>query len=561
MSELNKEEKKPFKVKVWVLILIYFIIAASVTTGLIIFKNSNKAESTKEANDVLIENDTYKRKELEAVRKITLKDKYARNNIELKTVEEEIGEEYNRYDYNDDGIYDEISNRISIDYLQIDGLINSYVEKKINDKILNKVEELKKEYIKDEHKGKINISVNSYSPGYANVLSIDVCAEAYDATGEEYYTHEKLLKNEVSGLNIRLDTGEEIVFEELFTKDTDINFIIAQSAYENIVRSMKYVEPDDEDVYSWDFDMDSLDYGLIENDVIRYVNKFNRNLSDLKFTFTERMIVIYFQTNDNDYGIEYFTIDMYDFVDNIAIYTRFLTDESLYVGGDLEARTYVFRYALEEEYASEYEYDEISNNVLVQISSNAGPGYEADVKQRVEKVKNYLIREADPTMVYICSFYIDLEDMWEYGSGYVRRIPKNYYEEHKDYILRYIDNMTDMYEEPNFDESKIEYLYFDLYFDQNNDVTMVMQGEDYEPVVEGGSDAELPENEVEDLNTNTNTANTATNTVIDSAENIVSNNTTIGNTTVVDNTIVEEDNTNTVYTNATNTTAIANIIE
>ena len=84
MSELNKEGKKPFKVKVWVLILIYFIIAASVTTGLIIFKNSNKAESTKEANDVLIENDTYKRKELEAVRKITLKDKYARNNIELK---------------------------------------------------------------------------------------------------------------------------------------------------------------------------------------------------------------------------------------------------------------------------------------------------------------------------------------------------------------------------------------------------------------------------------------------------------------------------------------------
>ena len=160
MSELNKEGKKPFKVKVWVLILIYFIIAASVTTGLIIFKNSNKAESTKEANDVVIENDTYKRKELEEVRKITLKDKYARNNIEIKTVEEEIGEEYSRYDYNDDGIYDEISNRISIDYLQIDGLINSYVEKKINDKILNKVEELKKEYIKDEHKGKINIIVN-----------------------------------------------------------------------------------------------------------------------------------------------------------------------------------------------------------------------------------------------------------------------------------------------------------------------------------------------------------------------------------------------------------------
>ena len=103
MSELNKEGKKPFKVKVWVLILIYFIIAASVTTGLIIFKNSNKAESTKEANDVVIENDTYKRKELEEVRKITLKDKYARNNIEIKTVEEEIGEEYSRYDYDNGG--------------------------------------------------------------------------------------------------------------------------------------------------------------------------------------------------------------------------------------------------------------------------------------------------------------------------------------------------------------------------------------------------------------------------------------------------------------------------
>ena len=91
MSELNNENKKTFKVKVWVLILIYFIIATSITTGLIIFKNSNKNLSENaNINEVFEE---VKKKELADVRKITLKDKYALNNLIIEEVNEEICEQ------------------------------------------------------------------------------------------------------------------------------------------------------------------------------------------------------------------------------------------------------------------------------------------------------------------------------------------------------------------------------------------------------------------------------------------------------------------------------------
>lgn len=555
MSELNNENKKTFKVKVWVPILIYFIIATSITTGLIIFKNSNKNLSENaNINEVFEE---VKKKELADVRKITLKDKYALNNLIIEEVNEEIGEQYDYFDYDADGIADEIINRISITYAKIDGLKNSYVEDKINKKILDKVNSLKKEYIIDEHTGKINITVSTYSPGFGNVISIDVSAAAYANTGEEYYSSEELLKSEMGAFNIRLDTGEEITFEEVFTNDADLNFIIAQTAYEHVIKSMKYVDTEN-DEYSWDFDMDNVDYGLIENDVVRMVNRFKRNLDSLKFSISERYITIYFPDKSKYMDVDYFSIDMYDFVDYIAIYTRFLKNESLYTDGDLEERIYVFRYAIDDEYMAQFEFDEISPNVLVQISSNAGPGYEDIVSQRVEKVKNYLIRQADPSIVYICSFYVDYEDRWEHGSGYIRTMPKTFFEENKDYILRYIDSSTDSYEEPNFDESKLEYEYFDLYFDQNNDVTMVVQGEEYEPEIEGGSDEVLDEEPVVDVYTNSVTNTINTNTITNSVTNTISNN-TVEDDIVIDNTIADNiddsdfvDNT-TVYQNTTNT--------
>lgn len=45
MSELDKNEKKPFKMKVWMILLIYLVIAISVTCVLVVF-NKSKSKVT-----------------------------------------------------------------------------------------------------------------------------------------------------------------------------------------------------------------------------------------------------------------------------------------------------------------------------------------------------------------------------------------------------------------------------------------------------------------------------------------------------------------------------------
>ena len=118
MSELNKKEKKPFKLKVWMIILIYLVIAISVTCVLVVFNKSKSKVTDLGVEIPVLQNE----KEHKNIKKITLKDKYAPNNIKVETIKEDFGDVVSEYDYNADGIIDEIDYRVSIEYIQISGL-------------------------------------------------------------------------------------------------------------------------------------------------------------------------------------------------------------------------------------------------------------------------------------------------------------------------------------------------------------------------------------------------------------------------------------------------------
>lgn len=553
MSELNKKEKKTFKLKVWMLLLIYLVIALLVTCVLVIINKS--ASKTNELGIEILPN-VDDDKELEDVRKITLKDKYALNNLKIETFNEEYGDVVSEYDYDSDGNIDETDKRISIEYIQISGLKDKNVESKINKIIKDRVNDFKSEYMQeDKYPGKVNIYVSSNSAGFGNTLSVSVSATVYeDVThGDTFYWETECLSYINDAYNFRLDTGEEFSFEEIFTSDADIYHILSQSIYENLVSSFKYVEPTEDGEFSWDMDMDNIDYGQIEVDLVREINKFKRNKDNLVFTISNRYIGVHFPTNDPDDYSSVISIDMYDFVDYIAIYTRFLTDESLFEGGDLEAKTYVFRYCIEDEYAYGLQYEEISNNVLVQMSSYSGVGYEQQVEERKSKVKNYIIRNAEKDKVYIYGIYISNEFNWEIANGNVQIMTKKFYEKNKDYILRYLDYSYETYEEPKYDIEQVENRYFEIRFDENNNV-IEFKYDDMIEDIESGTDEviEEPEQEVEEttnINTNTiddytNSTNTISNTVIN---NTIDNNVVMENVvtnTTVDNTIIE-DSTNT----------------
>lgn len=568
MSELDKNEKKPFKMKVWMILLIYLVIAISVTCVLVVFNKSKSKVTDLGVEIPVLQNE----KEYKNIKKITLKDKYAPNNIKVETIKEDFGDVVSEYDYNADGIIDEIDYRVSIEYIQISGLKDKKVESKINKTIKGRIDELKAEYLQeDKYPGNINIYAYSNSAGFGNTLSVTISATAYkDITrGYVYYWESECLDYVNEAYNFRLDTGDEFTFEDIFTDDADIYHILSQAIYENLASSFKYVEPSEDGDYNWDMDMDTIDYGQIEVDLIREINRFKRNKDNLVFSISNRHISISYPTDDpNDYTAS-FTIDMYDYVDYIAIYTRFLTDESLFEGGDLEPQAYVFRYIIEEdEYSEGYKYKEISNNVLLQMSAHAGLGYEQQIEERKAKVKNYLIRNAEKDMMYIYGIYLDYDMNWEIANGNVQIMTKKFYDENKDYILRYLDYSYETYEQPNYDTEKVEEKYFEIRFDENNNV-IEFKYDDIIDEIESGTEEVIVEPEEAGDYTNsignnspvTNTisstipitlANTVKDNTVDNNatnENVVHGNTVVDYTnTTVDNTIVEDTDNTTIMT-------------
>ena len=157
------------------------------------------------------------------------------------------------------------------------------------------------------------------------------------------------------------------------------------------------------------------------------------------------------------------------------------------------------------------------------------------------------------TLLFIYGVYIDWDERWETANGNVQIISKSYYDEYKDYILRYIDNYYyDGYEEPKFDLDQIEYKYFDIRFDEENNPTF-----DYDDTIieeiEDGSDEVLPEDETTIDNSNSY-QNTVTNTVsmdntVDNSNSSSTTNTTnsVNTNTVIKDEVVEEDNTEDNY--------------
>lgn len=540
INKNTKKAKKPFKIKVWVLILLYTIIALIVTGALIFIENSSSNENNVFISTPLgpqILND-------DNIIPLKLSDKYAINNITIKDVEEEIGEVYATHDFGD-GPY--TVKRISVQYSQIDGLKDSDIENKINKFILDKINSLKETVIIDEHDGKIDINVCIYHPGYGNFITIETSANAYekDVYGVGMYSTEMIF-SEYEAEYIRLDNAREVTFREIFTKDADLNYIIAQSAYDSIIGSHKYVQSDDYE-YEFDLDMDKIDYAKIENDVIRIVNYFKRNMNSIMFHLSERYI--YFTVNDE----QYLTIDMMKHIDSIAIYSRFMTNESLFENGDLPKKTYVFRHAYEYEDGQDYSYKELGNNMLVRIDTYSEAGYELIVEERENKVKNYLIRESDTSQVYIYNIYLSCSENWENSSGNVLIMNRSFFEDNKDNILRYL-SPADEFEEPQYDTSKIEEKYFNITFDENNNVLSFEYESIDEENIESGSE-EVIDDETSDQQYQ-NFISDYNNTITDDVQNTTTSNNTVEN--VVDSDDVNENNvTNTVE----NTNTVEDIVD
>lgn len=323
MSQLDNKKTNKAK-KTFFMLLTFSVICAAVTFACIYNtitlrkENLQNISVKQELQNTIITEDKEVRED--AFEKIKLTDKYSNNGITTEDRNISYGDIIYQYESN-------IRRKLEIDYFQISGLKNKSIQDKINKEIENTVLSLRND---DElnNSNVRSISVSAYlSANFSDVISVVITKFVNEVNGEgieEYkYSYETL--------NYSLKDGKKIEFKNLFTQDAPIKNIITQSIYD----SLAWDYANNEGLL--DADMDNLDYSGIEDDIFKFLVKYNKN-PNLKFYFNQNTINFIDEANIHE-------VEMEKFYESIAIYNRYKSSENLYEDESLvKATNYVFSF-------------------------------------------------------------------------------------------------------------------------------------------------------------------------------------------------------------------------
>ena len=205
---------------------------------------------------------------------------------------------YGTYDQNDLLIetLEEKYKEVTLEIPQLNGLKDQEVQEKINQEIYQQVIEAAKEI-----PNLINASHYTYS-NFANVISIQAYISNNETSKQLYF-------------NYNLTNGEELKLEDLFLKDTDLLTIIREAFYKTLVQ-FHLMDGINGQVVSLD-----------ENELYRIVKRYN-NSENKTFAFSPSDIYLYYK----DYAA---SVSMKDHADQICIYSKYLTEDSLFERNDI----------------------------------------------------------------------------------------------------------------------------------------------------------------------------------------------------------------------------------
>ena len=236
--------------------------------------------------------------------------------------------------------------KIEIRYLQISGLKDKTVQDKINKEIEQIAINCYKDEIKDLNHV-INIQVSMWeAANFANTISFELSYTAkIDDDDDGFYQG-------FQGINYDLNTGEKITINQIFTSDAPVENILRKSAYYSLIENRT------EDNLAGDLVVS--DYGNIEDEVAEFIKLFKKG-KITEFHYTPMNINIYYNED------QIITIDMEDFAEYIAIYNRYLSDESIYEDNDIGIKNL---YTLTRRYNDIYYYTNYQNedNYFIDIS-------------------------------------------------------------------------------------------------------------------------------------------------------------------------------------------------
>ena len=362
---------KTTKAKI-IFVVVFCVICISVTLGLILYKNIEIEQEI--ISDIDTTETDKKNKDFAG---INLKGTYNQNDLK---VEEKRATKEN----------------IEINYEQISGLKSKIIQENINRELERVALNFYREQIKDLAKV-INVFVYiTNTANFANTVSFEVSYVAkIDDDGDGFYQGFK-------GINYDLTTGDEITVDKLFTSDAPIENILRNSAYYSLAQSNV------EENLAGDFIV--ADYGDIEDEILTFINQYKKQQIK-EFNFSPKEICIFYGENKR------ITIDMEKYADYIAIYSRYLTDESIYETSDVGLKNL---YTLSQRYLVDYRYTnyEKGSNYFIDINIDNTDGNDNlfskkllqdkinEIESEIEKIKS--IASRDMSNFYILNYYINI---------------------------------------------------------------------------------------------------------------------------------------------------------
>lgn len=263
---------------------------------------------------------------------------------------------YGVYDQNDLIINEsvELHNTKEIKIPQIDGLKNLDVQNKINnemyDQIIASITEL----------SNINYSYYNVTGNFANVLSINFYA--YDTNNNSVRLY----------FNYKLTDGTKLKFEDIFAQCADITSIVRGAFYSTLAR----------DNY-WDVMGDAWDEDLVaypdENKLYKIVKGF-MELEDKEFSLSPSGLAI----NHNN---AYADIEFVNVAEDIVIYDKYMTGESLYIRDDIGFANIFTCANANYDYFDSIEYGYLEDNYWFDITVNESYGEDELSGEKLEKFK------------------------------------------------------------------------------------------------------------------------------------------------------------------------------
>lgn len=296
-----------------------------------------------------------------------------------------------KYNQNDLKIIYQDTNYEGLEYktLRINGLKNKEIENKINKELEEIEDEIRKKLVSvsgEQENAYLSSNVNA---NYSNILSVTFYGSKSDSNYVPQINIEKFL-------NYDLTTGNNIKLEDLFLPGTDIdlyaqNDIYKQKLHDSFSKKNIFFNPD-----YWQ--SGELQYVLDEVDEIDFIKQYNKYKNSKKdFYLTTTGIGISY-SKDGNYGDVY--IKYMDCLDNLVVYTKFLTKESIFERDDIGLKDlYVCSSVVDQNDQSVYLIKDLATNLRIDTRINVWTSEEYNelefFKNTLAKLKAELIEKKE----------------------------------------------------------------------------------------------------------------------------------------------------------------------